>query len=110
MDFLAKVILIVEEKLPVTIDFLTDDYKHSYQMMEMLSLKDLTELKEDIQTFINIDKKNQRFQTYWISQSILCDYQYDKKKKSQQSESYNLDEPILEEGNDDKLVQNEELE
>lgn len=48
MDFLAKVILIVEEKLPVTIDFLTDDYKHSYQMMEMLSLKDLTELKEDI--------------------------------------------------------------
>ncbi|CDW72357.1 uncharacterized protein c19orf29 [Stylonychia lemnae] len=106
IDFLAKIILIIENKLPICIDFLSEDYKESYRMLDMLGLNELEELLKEIEIFQSIDKTNQRFQNYWQASKILCEMQYGLKKKQMLKEQ--SDEPLLEDAND-KLVNNEEL-
>jgi len=51
IDFLAKVILIIEGKMDLTHDFLSDDYKHSYLIMTYLRSSDLKTLLKEIETF-----------------------------------------------------------
>ena len=51
IDFLAKVILVIEGKLSIPAEFLSDDYKQSYKIFEMLSSTNLRDLVEEIETF-----------------------------------------------------------
>ena len=51
IDFLAKVILIIEGKMDMPPDFLSDDYKRSYLVMTYLRSSDLKTLLSEIQTF-----------------------------------------------------------
>ena len=65
VDFLAKVILIIEGKMDLAPDFLSDDYKRSYLVMSFLRASDLKTLLSEIQTFQGILPANRRFQAYW---------------------------------------------
>jgi hypothetical protein len=61
IDFLAKVILVIEGKLPVPIEFLGDNFKDSFMLIELLPLAELKDLLTEIETFQQIDTKNKRF-------------------------------------------------
>ena len=58
---MAKVILIIEGKMDITVDFLSDDYQKPYKILNMLNAQELSELKQEIDTFQSIELKNIRF-------------------------------------------------
>ncbi len=85
IDFIAKVILIIEGKLPVTSDFLSDDYKSPFNIFNHVhSSIELRELLNEMQTFLNVNKDNIKFQQYWQSMQRLCNLEIEKKVKIEQ--------------------------
>ena len=62
IDFIAKVILIIEGKLGVTSDFISEDYKNPFNIFKLVQTSaELKELKNDMQTFLNAVTSNNRF-------------------------------------------------
>lgn len=83
IDFIAKVILIIEGKMPIPSDFLSnEDYKHPFKILAMVnSSQELRDIAVEMETFLNVNKRNKRFQNYWQSQMVLCQLMIDKKSK-----------------------------
>lgn len=52
----------IEGKLPIPHDFLSEDYKTPYKIFNLVSTSaELIEITSEIDTFLNVDKKNKRF-------------------------------------------------
>lgn len=47
--------------MDITVDFLSDDYQKPYKILNMLNAQELSELKQEIDTFQSIELKNIRF-------------------------------------------------
>ena len=66
IDFLAKVILIIEGKLAVPADFLSGDYRQPFKIFPLVATsEELETLAQEIEVFLNVNKRNKRFQDYW---------------------------------------------
>ncbi len=62
IDFIAKVILIIEGKLSVTSDFMSEDYKNPFNIFKLVQTSaELKDLLNEMQTFLNANKTNNRF-------------------------------------------------
>ena len=86
IDFLAKVILIIEGKLAIPADFMQPDYKSPFNIISLLQTSaDLQTLLSDLDTFLTVAKRGppRTFQSYWTSLATLCTLELDKKLKSE---------------------------
>lgn len=62
IDFIAKIILIIEGKLSVTSDFMSEDYKNPFNIFKLVQTSaELKDLLNEMQTFLNANKTNNRF-------------------------------------------------
>jgi len=98
IDFLAKVILIIEGKLGVPADFMQPDYKSPFNIISLLqTASDLQTLLSDMDTFLTVATRGppRTFQSYWTSLSTLCTLELDKKLKSEAASSSSEDHASL---------------
>ncbi len=84
IDFLAKVILIIEGKLPIPADFMCSDYRTPFKIFPLVATsEELETVAQEIEVFLNVNKRNKRFQDYWGAQKVLCSLQLDRKRKQE---------------------------